>query len=177
VRIVSISHSSHRGNQSILDALQSVRQRPERGEGLALAEGGGGGALMERHTREVEELRRGQQERVEAIMREHEEVVRGHEERMNQVLVANEAAEGELVARHAEERRAGQGGRPEAPECPVCFERMAPPTRIFQCRNGHLVCEACRSQLSPCICPRCREGIVGRATDTEDMIRSLFPSS
>jgi len=148
----------------------AARQRQERGEGPAIAEGGGGGALAERQDREMEELRRGQQERVEEMMREHKE-------RLNQVLAEHEAAEGELVARHAEERRAGQGGRPEAPECPVCFERMAPPTRIFQCRNGHLVCEACRSQLSPCICPRCREGIVGRATDTEDMIRSLFPSS
>ena len=102
-----------------MHVLQSARQRPVRGEGPALAEGGGGGTLAERQEREVEELRRGQQERVEDMVREHEEVVREQEERMNQLLAANEAAEGELVARHAEERRAGQAGRPEAPECPV----------------------------------------------------------
>ena len=95
-----------------MHVLQSARQRLERGGGPALAEGGGGGALVERQEREVEELRRGQEERVE-------EMVREHEERMNQLLAEHEAAEGELVARHAEERRAGQGGRPEAPECPV----------------------------------------------------------
>ena len=95
-----------------MDALQSARQRQERGEGPALAEGGGGGALVERQEREVKELRRGQQERIE-------EMVRENEERMSQLLAEHVAAETELVARHAEERRAGQGGRPEAPECPV----------------------------------------------------------
>ena len=27
----------------------------------------------------------------------------------------------------------------------VCLEEMSPPTRIFQCRNGHLLCETCKS--------------------------------
>ena len=31
-----------------------------------------------------------------------------------------------------------------APDCPVCLEAMAPPRRIHQCRNGHLVCGNCR---------------------------------
>ena len=26
----------------------------------------------------------------------------------------------------------------------VCLEEMIPPTRIFQCRNGHLLCETCK---------------------------------
>ena len=26
----------------------------------------------------------------------------------------------------------------------VCFEEMVPPTRIFQCKNGHLICEPCK---------------------------------
>ena len=30
-------------------------------------------------------------------------------------------------------------------ECPVCYETMAPPSRIFQCNNGHLICEDCKS--------------------------------
>ena len=29
-------------------------------------------------------------------------------------------------------------------ECPVCYEIMSPPSRIFQCNNGHLICEACK---------------------------------
>jgi len=58
-------------------------------------------------------------------------------------------------------------------ECPVCFEEMAPPTRIFQCRNGHLICEPCKTDLNPCICPKCRQEMTGRATDTETIIRSF----
>ena len=30
-------------------------------------------------------------------------------------------------------------------ECPVCYETMAPPSRIFQCNNGHLICEDCKA--------------------------------
>ena len=36
------------------------------------------------------------------------------------------------------------------PECPICFDEMKPPTRIVQCRSGHLVCQQCmnRPQVS-----------------------------
>ena len=27
-------------------------------------------------------------------------------------------------------------------ECPVCFEEMKPPVHMFQCRQGHVVCQA-----------------------------------
>ena len=84
----------------------------------------------------------------------------------------------------------------------VCLEEMAPPTRIFQCRNGHLLCETCKyvnvsrlavsKQMHPWKspwftfaifssnpnvrnCPRCRQEMIGRATDTEDILR--FSSS
>ena len=36
---------------------------------------------------------------------------------------------------------------PPAPDCPICYEPMAPPTRIFQCGAGHLVCGTCRPKL------------------------------
>ena len=26
-------------------------------------------------------------------------------------------------------------------ECPVCFEEMKPPVHMFQCRQGHVVCQ------------------------------------
>jgi len=159
-----------------LDVLQSARQRPVRGEGPALAGRRGGEALAERQEREVENLRRGQQERVEEVVREHEEVVREHAERLAHLLAEHEAAEGDLVARHAEERRAGQDDWLGAPECPVCLERMAPPTQIFQCRNGHLVCGACRPGLQPPICPECRADLtgMGRATAMEQFLRTIF---
>ena len=36
---------------------------------------------------------------------------------------------------------------PAAPDCPICYELMSPPTRIFQCGAGHLVCGTCRPRL------------------------------
>ena len=58
-----------------------------------------------------------------------------------------------------------------SPECPVCYEMMAPPQRIFQCSNGHLICGGCRPRLEGC--PKCRKPICGRAMDTEQFVRSL----
>ena len=28
-------------------------------------------------------------------------------------------------------------------ECPICLEEMQPPTKTFQCSQGHLLCENC----------------------------------
>ena len=36
---------------------------------------------------------------------------------------------------------------PPAPDCPICFEPMTPPTRIYQCGSGHLLCGTCRPRL------------------------------
>ena len=40
-------------------------------------------------------------------------------------------------------------------ECPVCLETMR--RRIFQCRNGHNVCESCSANPALTTCPQCRE--------------------
>ena len=60
------------------------------------------------------------------------------------------------------------------PECPVCFEKMMPPTRIMQCSNGHLICKECVSKANIIDCPTCRMKIVGRATAMEQHLASLF---
>eukprot|EP00092_Neocalanus_flemingeri_P033109 GFUD01036004.1.p1 GENE.GFUD01036004.1~~GFUD01036004.1.p1 ORF type:complete len:235 (-),score=49.87 GFUD01036004.1:195-899(-) len=59
-----------------------------------------------------------------------------------------------------------------APECPVCFEDMAPPKRIFHCSNGHHLCENCYPNLEQCT--QCRQPYVGRATDMEKFIRTCY---
>ena len=38
--------------------------------------------------------------------------------------------------------------RPQAPDCPVCFDPMAPPVRIFSCAGGHLLCGNCRPRIT-----------------------------
>ena len=59
------------------------------------------------------------------------------------------------------------------PTCPICWEAMNPPKRIFQCSNGHLVCEVCRSQPEIRGCPTCRQPIMGRATAMEQLLADL----
>ena len=46
-------------------------------------------------------------------------------------------------------------------DCPVCYEMMAPPRRIFECKNGHLICEFCEKRPEIKTCPTCR-GNLGR---------------
>ena len=41
-------------------------------------------------------------------------------------------------------------------ECPVCFEDMKPPVKIFQCSNGLTICEPCKNNPAVKVCPTCR---------------------
>lgn len=41
-------------------------------------------------------------------------------------------------------------------ECPVCLDEMRPPKKIFQCSNGHVICELCKSNPEVRSCPTCR---------------------
>ena len=38
------------------------------------------------------------------------------------------------------------------PICPVCYETMKPPLQIFTCGNGHLICSACKPEVTMCYC-------------------------
>ena len=59
-------------------------------------------------------------------------------------------------------------------ECPVCLDtpRRIP---IFQCRNGHIICQICQPQLQDC--PQCRITYGNetpiRALTTERCIRKI----
>jgi len=60
-------------------------------------------------------------------------------------------------------------------ECPVCFETMSPPTRIWMCSVGHLVCEPCKNHLEERRCPTCRTGKVRqRSVMAENFARAVF---
>jgi len=41
-------------------------------------------------------------------------------------------------------------------DCPVCYEVMGPPRQIFQCVNGHLICNICKNHPTVRVCPCCR---------------------
>eukprot|EP00092_Neocalanus_flemingeri_P065894 GFUD01080197.1.p1 GENE.GFUD01080197.1~~GFUD01080197.1.p1 ORF type:complete len:238 (-),score=48.14 GFUD01080197.1:61-774(-) len=59
------------------------------------------------------------------------------------------------------------------PSCPVCYEALKPPQRIFQCANGHLICEVCHGEPQLRGCPVCRQPIMGRATVMEQFLVDL----
>jgi len=59
-------------------------------------------------------------------------------------------------------------------ECPICFEEMKPPMRIWQCVDGHAICAGCRDKLESKGCPSCSRSIDGRNFTLEKMARSLF---
>merc|ERR1712172_159417 len=135
----------------------------------------------------IENEKKEKEQELKKENREKEGKVKVENERvLSQLLEENESQEVLMLAKHDGEERAAKKAEelkternvsapslPQIPECPVCLEEMAPPTRIFQCRNGHLICETCKRGLSPCICPKCRQEMIGRATDMEAFLRSL----
>jgi len=59
-------------------------------------------------------------------------------------------------------------------ECPVCYETMKPPRKIWQCSSGHALCGVC--YINPAIkrCPTCRSKIIGRNIGMEKITAALF---
>ena len=47
-------------------------------------------------------------------------------------------------------------------ECPICYEKMGPPVKIFQCSEGHLLCEKCLTKIrdSTKVCPYCNQDVI-----------------
>ena len=47
-------------------------------------------------------------------------------------------------------------------ECPICYEEMKPPIKIFQCSEGHLLCDNCFKKVSESTkaCPFCKRDVV-----------------
>merc|ERR1712059_49647 len=59
-------------------------------------------------------------------------------------------------------------------ECPVCFEEMKPPVKMFHCRQGHVVCQNCLVEGHLKECPSCRGPIIGRNFAMEKLAESYF---
>ncbi len=56
---------------------------------------------------------------------------------------------------------------PDDLECPVCLE-LQRDCRIYQCRNGHLICRECHAKVDAC--PTCREPIDHRSKAIRNII-------
>jgi len=67
-------------------------------------------------------------------------------------------------------------------ECPICYEVMCPPSRIWQCKMGHVICETCKERVwrengTQISCPTCKTApFIGRNLALERVARSLFSS-
>ena len=65
--------------------------------------------------------------------------------------------------------------------CPVCFEVPLPPRKIFQCSQGHALCDLCLSKIDK-KCPTCREdwanssNLPVRNRMAESMLHNYFVS-
>ena len=64
-------------------------------------------------------------------------------------------------------------------ECSVCLDDMKPPVKIFQCRNGHVMCESCKNHPEVITCPTCRiplpsPSALMRNIPMEKLARSYF---
>ncbi|XP_023345234.1 uncharacterized protein LOC111714374 isoform X2 [Eurytemora carolleeae] len=59
-------------------------------------------------------------------------------------------------------------------ECPVCMEEMKPPVKIWQCVDGHPICDICRRMPQVTQCPVCRQDIIGRNILAEKIALSIF---
>ena len=42
-------------------------------------------------------------------------------------------------------------------ECPVCLEVAWPPVKIYQCMQGHIICDTCKAHPQMGNCPICRQ--------------------
>jgi len=62
---------------------------------------------------------------------------------------------------------------PPCPDCPVCMASLSS-KRIYQCANGHHVCQECKRNPQLKVCPTCRQKLVGRATNMEQFLASLY---
>ena len=59
-------------------------------------------------------------------------------------------------------------------ECPVCFVEMVPPMKIFQCINGHSLCENCKDNKNVTTCPSCRVTLKGELISRNILAESLI---
>jgi len=62
---------------------------------------------------------------------------------------------------------------PPCPVCPVCYTSLLD-KRIYQCGEGHSLCHQCRDKIQVRNCPTCRGKLVGRATNMEQLLRSVY---
>eukprot|EP00095_Tigriopus_kingsejongensis_P008185 maker-scaffold405_size181423-snap-gene-0.39 protein:Tk08185 transcript:maker-scaffold405_size181423-snap-gene-0.39-mRNA-1 annotation:"ankyrin repeat protein" len=102
------------------------------------------------------------------------DLAKAHEQELKELQTQLEKAERRTAMKGAE--------GPERDEhwfgCPVCLVLLKPPMRIFQCPEGHILCEECKENPAMVHCPQCRcqlEGQCSRNRALEEVARSYYP--
>jgi len=58
--------------------------------------------------------------------------------------------------------------------CPFCHKEMCPPAKVFQCEEGHNLCDKCMEREDMKACPLCMGKFSGRNTAVEEVAALLF---
>lgn len=58
--------------------------------------------------------------------------------------------------------------------CPECGASLLPPEPIFQCEDGHMMCQACRHNETVKVCTECKGPLAGRNPAMENMAAIIF---
>ena len=113
--------------------MKDLRKNQEEGMQEAIRENQENERKMaQENKRRLDKVKKENKERMKLLKQENQNNIAALQD-MHQGQLA------EVVVRHAEDRERGfveketnsDGNRPEVPECPICFEEMAPPVRIF----------------------------------------------
>jgi len=59
-------------------------------------------------------------------------------------------------------------------KCPLCDITMSPPRKIYQCIDGHILCQDCRRSEKIKDCPTCQGELAGRNPSMERIAVSVF---
>ena len=125
-------------------------------------------ALEKTHSEEMVDLEKKQAMEKESLKRVHEGAKKVMAKKHKTVLSSHQEKMAEF---HAKIQTAVSVAT-LAPVRSMCQQAMPPPTEIYNCYNGHLVCATCKDKVTTCSI--CCQAIMGRATAMEQMIRSLL---
>ena len=115
--------------------------------------------LFHHHIQEKQELKKDLFVRRRLLERKHEEEVVRIESDILRIKVEMDGLERQLVTLVSKSDRdslewvrPGSPGSPPSlklpcPPCPVCGELLTPPLQIYQCSNGHFLCQHCHAKL------------------------------
>eukprot|EP00092_Neocalanus_flemingeri_P000164 GFUD01000175.1.p1 GENE.GFUD01000175.1~~GFUD01000175.1.p1 ORF type:complete len:249 (+),score=60.36 GFUD01000175.1:56-802(+) len=59
-------------------------------------------------------------------------------------------------------------------KCPICDDLMSPPSSIYQCEDGHILCQHCKTNPDIKECPECLGEVAGRNTTMENIATIVF---